>query len=110
MKLSYFPPLPKKAQPPSKSKNNFDHYSKKFIPLECKTYIKYLGVLIANNLTWKQHSNYINEKKNSLKNGIIARLRHFAQLNTLQTIYKALFYLLFVIWYNRLETGGQDSC
>ena len=41
MKLSYFPPLPKKAQPPSKSKNNFDHYSKKFIPLECKTYIKY---------------------------------------------------------------------
>ena len=65
MRLYYFPPLPKKAQPPSKSKNNFDHYSKKFIPLECKTYIKYLGVLIANNLTWKQHSNYINEKKNS---------------------------------------------
>ena len=30
-----------------------------------KLYIKYLGVLIANNLTWKQHSNYINEKKNS---------------------------------------------
>lgn len=43
--------------------NIFDHYSKKFIPLECKTYVKYLGVLIANNLTWKQHINYINEKK-----------------------------------------------
>ena len=28
-----------------------------------KLYIKYLGVLIANNLTWKQHSNYINGKK-----------------------------------------------
>ena len=50
------------------------------------------------------------KKKIVKKNGIIARLRHFAQLNTLQTIYKALFYLLFVIWYNRLETGGQDSC
>ena len=33
-----------------------------------KLYIKYLGELIANNLTWKQHSNYINEKKIVKKN------------------------------------------
>ena len=26
------------------------------------TYVKYLEVLIDNNLTWKQHINYINEK------------------------------------------------
>ena len=33
-----------------------------------------LGVLIDNNLNWKQHINLINEKKTF---GIIARLRHF---------------------------------
>ena len=62
----------------------FYHYSKKFIPLEYKTYVKYLGALTDKNLTWKQHFNYSNEKI-SKKVGIIARLRHFVPLNTLQS-------------------------
>lgn len=37
-----------------------------------------LGVLIDNNLTWKQHINLINEKKMSETVGIIARLRFLA--------------------------------
>ena len=63
----------------------FYHYSKKFIPLECKTYVKYLEALTdILQLTWKQHFNYSNEKI-SKKVGIIARLRHFVPLNTLQS-------------------------
>ena len=67
----------------------YDHYSKKFIPLECKTCVKYLEVLIDNNLTWKQHINYINEKISQTV-GITARLRHLVPLNTLQIIYKVV--------------------
>ena len=46
-------------------------------------------MLIDNNLTWKQHIDYINEKISKTA-GIIARLRHFIPLDTLKTIYKAL--------------------
>ena len=31
----------------------FDNEQKKNVALECKEFIKYLGILIDNNLTWK---------------------------------------------------------
>ena len=43
------------------------------VSLERKTYVKYLGVVIDGNLSWKHHINYISTKI-SKGIGIIARL------------------------------------
>ena len=37
----------------------FDHHNNSFISLECKNYVKYLGVLIDENLSWKYHIAHI---------------------------------------------------
>ena len=42
--------------------------------LECKDYVKFLGVLIDKNLTWKYHIDYIASKISRVV-GIISRLR-----------------------------------
>jgi hypothetical protein len=43
--------------------------------LESKTFIKYLGILLDSNLSWKAHIDYISLKI-SKTIGIISRLRH----------------------------------
>ena len=40
----------------------FDNEKNKNVPLECKDYIKYLGVLIDNNLSWNHHIDHITVK------------------------------------------------
>jgi hypothetical protein len=45
--------------------------------------MKYLGLLIDSNLTWKYHINRIACKINKSILGIIARLRHFVPTSTL---------------------------
>ena len=37
----------------------FDKNTKQYIPLECKEYVQYLGIIIDCNLNWKHHINYI---------------------------------------------------
>ena len=59
------------------------------VSLERKTYVKYLGVLIDGNLSWKHHINYISTKI-SKGIGIIARLRHLERRTTLLNIYLSL--------------------
>ena len=51
--------------------------------------MKYLGVLINENLSWKHHINYI-AKKISKGIGIITRLRHLVPRTTLLNIYRSL--------------------
>ena len=60
--------------------------------------IKYLGALIDENLFWKHHILHIASKRTT-SIGIIARLRPFVPLNTLQHIYRSLIqpYLLYGI-------------
>ena len=55
-------------------------------------------MLIDENLSWKHHILHI-ASKISISIGIIARLRHFVPLNTLQHIYRSLIqpYLLYGI-------------
>ncbi len=60
-----------------------------FIEIECKEFVKYLGVLIDSNLTWKYHIDNISSKI-SKAIGIIARLRHFVPVSTLHNIYRCL--------------------
>ena len=42
--------------------------------LECKDYVKYLGILIDSNLSWKVHIEYISLKISKAV-GLIAKLR-----------------------------------
>ena len=59
------------------------------ISLECKNYVKYLGILIDSNLSWKIHIEYIALKISKIV-GLIAKLRHFVPLHTLLNIYQSL--------------------
>ena len=57
--------------------------------LECKEYVKYLGVLIDNHLSWKYHIDYIAVKISKIV-GVICGLRHFVPFCTLRSIYQSL--------------------
>ena len=73
--------------------------------LEQQDYVKYLGILINKNLSWK-YIHYV-ASKISRTIGIIARLRHFIPLSTLLTIYRSLVapYLTYdVIAWDRLRS------
>ena len=55
------------------------------------SYTKFLGVLINENLTWKNHIDSI--CKTIVKfTGLISKLRHFTNLNTIKLTYYALIY------------------
>ena len=60
-----------------------DNSTKGYSLLECKDYLKYLVVLIDNQLPWKHHIDYIASKLSKVI-GVIARLRHFVPFHTLQ--------------------------
>ena len=68
-----------------------DNKNNAFALLECKDYVKCLGVLIGKNLTWRPHIDHIALKISKLV-GIIARLRHHVPLNTLLQIYHLLIF------------------
>ena len=55
--------------------NIFDKDKTSYLPLECKDYVKSLGILIDKNLNWKAHIDLI-ALKISKTIGIIAKLRH----------------------------------
>ena len=67
----------------------YDNVLSKSVNLECKDYVKYLGVLIDCSLSWKFHIEHIVVKISRLV-GIIAKLRHFVPRNTLLRIYQSL--------------------
>ena len=56
---------------------------------ECKEYIKYLGVLIDNNLSWKYHVDYIAVEISKIV-GVISCLGHFIPFCTLRSLYQSL--------------------
>ena len=79
----------------------FDNETTQKANLECKNFIKYLGILIDSNLSWKQHIDYITLKISKTV-GLIAKLRHFVPTDILLSIYRSLIlpYLTYglVIW------------
>jgi len=58
-------------------------------PLDCKDYVKYLGILIDSILSWKIHIEYIALKISKTVDHI-AKLRHFVPLHALLNIYQSL--------------------
>ena len=71
----------------------FDHNTHQNVSLyiEHKNYVKYLGILIDSNLTWRYHIDYITLKI-SKTIGIISRIRHFVPFCTLLNIYCSLIH------------------
>ena len=69
----------------------FDNEHKTFKNLERTNFVKYFGVLIDNNLSWKHHIDYI-ALKISKTIGIISRLRHFILTSILLDIYRSLIH------------------
>ena len=57
--------------------------------LEMKNFVKYLGILIDFDLSWKNHIDLICQKISKTL-GILARLRHTIPLSPLLKIYQAL--------------------
>ena len=70
----------------------FDYSANRITETECKEFVKYLGIIIDNNLSWKYHIDNI-ASKISKAIGIIARLRHFVPSQTLSNIYQCLINL-----------------
>ena len=67
----------------------FDNEQNKYVDLESKVCIKYLGVLIDKNLSWKHHIDAI-ATKISKHVGLIAKLRHYVPRKILLNLYKSL--------------------
>ena len=67
----------------------YDNETRSRIPLEHKDYIKYLGILIDKNLSWKTHINNITTKI-SRTVGLLAKIRHFVPFQILLKIYQSL--------------------
>ena len=74
--------------------------------LEQKSYIKYLGVLIDQNLSWKNHVNSVIIKI-SKTIGMIAKLRYFVPSTVLVNIYNSL--ILPYITYGPIAWGNASN-
>ena len=63
--------------------------------------MKYLGINIDENLTWKQEKSDIAIKLN-MANDILSKLRHFIDRKTLKSVYHAIFephfYYFSLVW------------
>ena len=57
--------------------------------LEIKDFVKYLGIMIDSDLSWKNHIDFICHKI-SKSIGIIAKLRHYIPRHLLLSIYHTL--------------------
>ena len=75
--------------------------------LEQSEVYKYLGVLLDRNLSWKFHINVIC-KKLSKNIGMISKLRHYVDLDTLKNVYYTLIYPYLyngaIIWGNTYQS------
>ena len=76
--LSYFPII-----------KVYDPILNKSLILEMKNFVKYLGILIDFDLSWKNHIDLICQKLSKTL-GMLARLRHSIPLTRLLKIYQAL--------------------
>ena len=70
-------------------KNTFNLMINSNVITQSKT-VKYLGVIIDNNLTWQPHIDEISEKL-SKPCGMVFKLRHYVPLSTLKLIYHGMF-------------------
>ena len=99
--------------PPQKKVNTSVKLYINDIPLEEKSDIKYLGIMLDTNLNWKSHVHYISKKiKRSI--GILSKIRYHVNLDVLTNLYYALIYpfLIYgiVIWGKIYPTNIYNLC
>jgi len=74
---------------------------------------RFLGVIIDHKLSWKPHVNYISSKLARI-NGILCKVRHILNQDTMYTLYCTLFlpYLHYCteVWGNTYKTTLQTIC
>lgn len=72
--------------------------------------LKYLGIIIDSNLNWKEHISAISSKI-SRSIGILSKIRHYLNINTLKQLYYSLIYphLIYglIIWGNTYKTNTK---
>ena len=73
--------------------------------LQCEDHVKYLGVLLDSNISWKFHINNVALKIRRTV-GVVARLKHFVPRTTLLNIYQSL--ILPYLTYG-LAARGQNA-
>ena len=86
--FSYFSPIPKET-PLYTQIVYYDPSTNKHKQLECREFVKYLGVLIDYKLSWNDHIDTI-LLKISRAVGLLSKLRHFVPFRTLISIYHSL--------------------
>ena len=69
----------------------FDNSTHTFTSLECKKHVKYLGILLDSNLSWKFLIEYVALEISKIIR-VITRLRHFVPLCTFLNIYCSLIF------------------
>ena len=76
-----------------------DSVTNTYANLEMKDYVKYLGLMIDSNLSWKYHIESICQKI-SKSIGIIAKIRHYVPRRVLLSVYNSLIvpYLTYGIY------------
>ena len=97
--MSFFGPIKKVHNPPRTS--IYDNETNKSVNLGRKDCIKYLGVLIHENLSWRKHIVTV-ATKISKTIGMLSKLRHFVPSSVLVNVYNALI--------TSYSTYGLISC
>ena len=85
----------------------FDNKFNAFVPLEHKSYVKYLGIYFDEHLSWKFHINLICSKISKTV-GMKAKLRHYVPRKILLTLYNSL--ILPYISYGLSAWGQAAKC
>ena len=75
--------------------------------------IKYLGVTLDSELSWKSHISFVENKiKRSI--GILSKLRYYINLSTLKNLYYSLIYPFLIcgilVWGYTYQATLQSSC
>ena len=73
----------------------------------CEDHVKYLGILLDSNLSWKFHINIV-ALKVSRTVGVVDRLRHLVPSTTLLNIYQSLILPYLTLWFGGLGSSCQN--
>ena len=80
--------------------------------LELSTTVRYLGLRFDQHLSWTAHVDFLATKL-GVANGILAKLRYYIPLNTLISIYHALFHshlsYAAIVWGQTLKNNSRIS-
>ena len=76
--------------------------------LEVKPVATYLGVLIDNQLTWKNHIEYVVDKLSAVA-GILSKLKHYVSHQVLKTVYYSIGFPHLCVLYGVLNWGISAS-